>query len=124
MNLAELKARFPHATESFLRHNADDHPERVSAADAKPHEGNALEQPASGEEARWHGTANRFEITYTIYSVRPADFDNYSCKYVQDFLVKAGILPNDGWRCLSGRVISRKAKTQAEERTEIEIRVI
>lgn len=66
----------------------------------------------------------RFEISFTVYAVRPNDYDNLRCKELQDCLVKAGLIPDDNWRVLQGRIISKKASSQAEERTEILIEQI
>lgn len=118
----ELRRRFPNASPDFIRDNADDHYVRLSALNAKPDERLPLDDPAEREEAGWHDAAGRFEITFTVYSVYPCDWDGYDVKALQDFLVTAGILPDDGWRTLSGRVVSRKAATKDEEKTVVEIR--
>jgi hypothetical protein len=76
------------------------------------------------EETDWHDAARRFEIQFIVYSVRPADYDGYDIKALQDFLVTAGIIPADKWNTLSGGCVSRKAATQEQERTEIEIKAI
>jgi len=81
----------------------------------------ALVSQSSGEDSRWYGTARRFEVTYTIFSQHPCDYDGYDIKSLQDFLVKSEVIPDDKWDLLSGRVISCKAHTEEEERTEIEI---
>lgn len=73
------------------------------------------------EDPRWYGAAKRFEITFRIYAVRPCDYDGYDIKPIQDMLVRAEIIPDDRWDMLAGRVVSCKARTQDEERTEIEI---
>jgi hypothetical protein len=62
-----------------------------------------------------------FKIVFRVYAVRPKDYDNIYTKPLQDLLVHAGCLPGDDWKTLSGEVISAKAKSEAEERTEIEI---
>jgi Holliday junction resolvase RusA-like endonuclease len=80
-----------------------------------------LDSPPPREETRWHDAACRFEVVFTVFSVRPCDWDGYDIKALQDFLITAGIIPDDGWKTLSGRVVSRKAATKDEERTEIEI---
>jgi Holliday junction resolvase RusA-like endonuclease len=53
--------------------------------------------------------------------VRPLDWDNYRLKDLQDCLVHAGLLAGDEWNILEGSVVSCKAHTKAEEKTEIEI---
>ncbi len=63
----------------------------------------------------------RFEIVFTIYAVRPCDWDGHHIKPIQDLLTVVGLLPGDAWHQLEGRVISRKVQTQEQEKTEIEI---
>lgn len=65
-----------------------------------------------------------FEIVFTVYAVRPCDYDGYHVKPLQDFIVHAGILPGDSWHQLEGRVYSRKVHTEEEEKTTVEIRRI
>lgn len=89
----------------------------VPAANAECDPRQALERPV----ARKAADGKRFEILFTVYAVRPCDYDNYHCKVLQDCLVRAGFIPNDDWRTLQGRVISHKANNRQEERTEIVI---
>lgn len=70
------------------------------------------------------GPPRRFAITFICFSLRPLDYDNWSVKELQDCIVEVGILDDDNWRALEGRVVSRKAKTKAEERTEVHIQEI
>lgn len=63
----------------------------------------------------------RRSITFRVYAVRPADWDGYSIKELQDCLRHAGVLDDDAWDRLYGTVISEKVCTKDEERTEIEI---
>lgn len=84
----------------------------------------ALVIPEEGADTRWYGTAKRFEITFIIYAQRPADFDGWTIKHCIDMCVAAGIIPEDDWRTLEGRIISRKANGKDEEKTVIEIRTL
>ena len=120
----ELKRRFPFASPAFLKANIDADSGRVCAVQSKSVERLPLEPDSQGEETCWYGAAERFEIVFTVYAVRPCDWDGYDIKSLQDFLVTAGMLPGDGWKTLSGRVITCKAATKAEEKTVIEIRGI
>ncbi len=88
---------------------------------AKPNQRLPLDDGGGTEEADWHNAAERFEITFTVYSMRPADYDGYDIKALQDFLVKAGVITDDRWNILAGRVVSRKAATKEEEKTVINI---
>ena len=62
-----------------------------------------------------------FKICFTVYAVRPADWDGWHIKELQDLLVKSGVIPGDDWATLGGEVLSRKVKTKEEEKTVIEI---
>lgn len=127
MNAAELKAKFPNASASFIQVNADG----VCAADAESVERQPLERPASRKETGGTSTDGstdaggnppiRARITFRIFAVRPADWDGYHVKELQDLLCHACALVGDAWDQLEGRVISEKVHTKAEERTEIEI---
>jgi hypothetical protein len=90
----------------------------VPAANPERPARKALERPARREAE----DGPCFEIVFTIYSRRPCDYDNYHCKILQDLLVRSGLLPDDDWRTLQGRCISKKANNWEEERTEVEIR--
>jgi hypothetical protein len=121
MTYDELLKRFPYASSSFLQRNADDLRPRLRTIQSKPDERLPLDNLAAPEEAGWYDAPCRFEIVFTVYSRNPCDWDGYDIKALQDFLITAGIIPGDGWKQLSGRVLSRKAATEAEERTEIQI---
>lgn len=63
----------------------------------------------------------RVKIRFTVYAVRPLDWDNYRLKDLQDCLVRAGLLDGDEWDVLEGSVVSKKAHSAAEEKTVVEI---
>ncbi len=119
MNADELRKRFPWASDSFIKANADSagvcsqEPERLARV--------SLERTAPREEAGGDRPETRYRITFRCFARRPCDYDNYRVKECQDMVVKAGLIPDDNWRVLEGCVVSRKAKTKAEERTIIEI---
>lgn len=96
-------------------------PQRPRAAEPQCGEGLPLVEAASREASGGNGIAGRFGIRFTIYSTRPCDWDNYFVKYLQDCCIEAGIIPGDDWRTLEGQVITRKCRTEIEERTVIEI---
>lgn len=105
-----------------LKHdNLENNSRGLRSTAAKPVRRMPLDDESESEKANWYFPAARFEITFTVYSVRPADYDGLDIKFLQDFCVKAGIIPDDKWSVLSGRVVSRKAATEGEEKTEITI---
>ncbi len=63
----------------------------------------------------------RFAITFTVFAVRPCDWDGWHIKPLLDMVVNAGIIPGDTWYQLEGSVRSFKVYSEEEERTEIEI---
>lgn len=117
----QILKRYPNANERFIQRVIDADSSGVRPAAPKPVGRVSLDAESGAKEAHWHNAAKRFEVTYTIYSLRPADYDGYDIKALQDFLVKAGIITDDRWDVLAGRVVSRKAATEGEQRTEIEI---
>jgi hypothetical protein len=122
MTRNELKRRFPNATEAFIA--ANETPVDASGsrpANPEPAKGRALDYPQESPKPRRVCDPRCARITFQIYSTHPADWDNYRIKELQDCLVHAGILDGDEWNILTGQVIPRKAKTKADERTEIEI---
>lgn len=121
MNEADLKRLFPNASASTLKRNLQSGVARLHPDNAQPDKLLSLERAAEREETGWHGPARRFEITFTVFALRPCDWDGWDCKRLQDWLVEAGIIPSDKWDTLSGRVLSKKVSKAIEERTEIEI---
>lgn len=116
-SIRRLRAMFPNASRAFIKANLGSlHPNHK-----KPSQRGALVGEREGEVESWHGAAKRFEITFRIYSTTPCDYDGYDIKPIQDMLVRAQIIPDDKWNLLSGRVVSCKARTKSEEKTEIEI---
>lgn len=122
MTADELRARFPNASEAFITANADkNYAGRLPPAKPQRPEGQPLERPAPGEASGRSVTSPRHRIRFTIYSVHPCDWDGYHIKELQDMLVRAAILPDDNWGFLQGEIVSEKAHTKADERTEITI---
>lgn len=92
--------------------------------DSKPTQGDTLVSAAprkgKGRKGAVLGVARR-RIVFRVFSQRPADWDGYSIKEIQDCLRHAGLLDDDSWHLLSGEVISEKAHSKEEEMTAIEI---
>ena len=125
MTRAELLARYPNASEAFLRRNLDHSAESgdkgLCAAQPKRIEGSPLVSPAPRKAKGGRRTPQRYQVTFRVFAVRPADWDNYSIKGLQDLLVTAGLLPGDAWDQLYGTVIPEKVHSKDEEKTVVEI---
>jgi hypothetical protein len=126
MTRDELLKRFPNASPAFLRSNSNDAITRLSARQiAKPQPRPALVASPQGEGAgkRSVEPGAHYRVRFTVFAVRPRDWDNLaaSCKQLQDAIVEAGWLPDDDWKTLEGTVVSAKAATENEERTEVTI---
>ena len=102
------------ARRSRIRATEPECPERRSLV-------RAAQGEAQGGSGAQEGISGRMRVIFRVYAQRPLDWDNYRLKDVQDCLVEAGLLVGDDWRVLEGRVISCKAHSKEEERTEIEI---
>ncbi len=113
----ELARLFPGASKACVAANLGG----IRADHPQPAKGNSLVSSAPRKDKSGDGPVERFKIIFRVYSVRPADYDAYSCKELQDMLVHATILPDDNWRILQGETISCKAYSKEEERTEVEI---
>jgi len=92
-------------------------PEPLRPGEPEPVKRRALVSRVPREEK----SGPRFEVCFTVFSVRPCDWDGYHIKPLLDMVVHAGILPGDAWHQLDGRVRSRKVSTAEEEKTLIEI---
>jgi Holliday junction resolvase RusA-like endonuclease len=96
-------------------------PAGVRATDAKPAKRHTLVSPLPGEVEGGVRPLRRAKVLFRVFSTRPADWDNYHVKELQDLLIKVGVLDGDEWDFLQGEIISEKVYTEAEERTEITI---
>ena len=127
MTREALKLAYPNCSAAFLARNAsqdgqaspDDHRPRLHAVQPQSNERVPLDARPEGEETRWYASARRFEILFTVHSQRPCDWDGWDIKALQDFLVRAGIIPDDGWKTLSGRVVSEKVATGSRRRKTV-----
>lgn len=126
MTRDEILKRFPNASQSTIRANLSDN-SGLRPVEPKHAQRKTLVDPSPGEKTGGAGVgerspvANRFRVTYRVFSTRPCDFDNYHIKELQDLLVRAGMLPGDDWRTLQGEIVSYKAESKKHERTEITI---
>lgn len=115
----ELRKLFPNAGQSFLTRNSV--VKGTSAANAQPIERSTLVRASPRDGAGCGCDLKRLKIVFTIRSRRPADWDGYHIKELQDVLVHAGILADDSWDLLQGEVISEKVHKVEEEGTLITI---
>src|SRR5689334_10569885 len=95
--------------ETFRAYEAKLNPKRLPTGSEKSNQGGALVGPSQGEDSCWYGPSKRFEVIFWVYSRRPADYDGYDIKWIQDALVRAKIIPDDKWNVLLGRTIPIKA---------------
>lgn len=127
-NLIRERLKQGNVSESTKRRNPDLFgAPKLCPAEPKSDHGNALDdvkpRKVQGIRTPARNVANRgrARISFRVWSMRPADWDNQCLKYLQDGLVKAGLIPGDDWHQLEGSVVSEKAATEEEERTEITI---
>ena len=92
---------------------------RLRAPQPEPAKGKTLVDPIPREAEGGSGTQGRYRISFRIFARRPLDWDNAFVKPLQDLVVQAGLLPGDDWKTLEGSVSCYKARSKAEERTEV-----
>jgi hypothetical protein len=119
MTADELRKRFPNASESFVKANAGT--KELCPDKPECNQGVPLVCSSPREKASSNRVETRYRITFTVFSIKPCDYDNLRCKEIQDLLVTIGCLPADNWCVLEGCVVSKKAKTKEDECTIIEI---
>lgn len=121
MNSTELKKRFPNASQSFLKENADDHRVDGSLPDAKPKRPTKepLGKAATGEAPIMGSIA----LGITGYRCRPLDPDGHAggCKYIIDGLRAAGLLFDDNPWAIRLQTEQVKVRSRKEEKTVIRI---
>jgi hypothetical protein len=111
----------PNFSKLVLNENPENNNGRICAPATQPTKRMSLDAVGETKEANWHDADSCFEIKFVVYSLRPADWDGYDFKALQDFFVTAGIIPDDRWDIIFGGAMSRKAATKDAEKTEIEI---
>lgn len=127
MTREEILKACPHASEATIRKTLAYHSQPTDGAQAHPERirPQQPERPAivplDSSPLRKEASTGRAQIIFTVYAVRPLDWDNYFIKPLQDWLAVAGLICGDKWNQLEGRVRSEKVSTTEEERTEIEI---
>lgn len=122
MTYDELKAKFPHASEQFLRANAGDSAHRGKAPSAEL-ERCLTDEPLAADalKARHSG---KFFVRVVSFRRRLLDEDNLCEKFHVDCVRYAAIIPSDApGRC---RIVTtqEKVRSKEEERTEILIEQI
>src|SRR5882762_5541226 len=89
---------------------ADNRARGIRASEPQHTQREPLVGALSGEEASRVEPLARFKIVFTVYAVRPCDYDGLHIKELQDMLIEAGLLHGDAWDILDGEVRSRKAE--------------
>lgn len=122
MTANELLRRYPNASESFIKRNAEDCPAALPSGDPQPAQGGPLPRLPKRKKARSHGPVQRIGLAFHVYAVRPADADGWAFKEIIDALAGAKVLDGDRWdQFYIAGVYSEKVYSKAEERTEITI---
>lgn len=116
MNEKQFKDMLNNGSKTFREKNSPE-ASRIHSSISQCDKRQALVIPTQGKGK----SEERFEIVFEIYSTRPCDWDNYSTKELQDCIVEEGILPDDNWKILQGRVIPKKALTKKDEATIVYI---
>lgn len=120
MTRRELQARYPNASESFLRANAD--PETVGVV---PHTvaKSAVRKSAQieNESKERSPVGPRLRVTITSYRCRLLDPDNLCPKFLIDALRYKQLIPDDSPGHIILEVRQEKVASQDREGTLIEI---
>lgn len=122
MTREQLTARFPNASEDFLRRNASDGGARsipnrytgpAAVVERNPRDG------ALGALPVQKATGGLFLVRVTAFRCRLLDEDNLAEKYHVDLCRYAGVLPSDAAGKAKITTSQEKVRTEAEERVEI-----
>lgn len=116
MNHAELKRKFPNASEDFLRANVATGGAGQDSVMERPARHDALEKNQDQTPA-----ANRLHIVFVSFRQRLCDPDNLSVKWLLDCLRYCGAIAGDEPEKITLEVRQEKVKLLSDERTEIEI---
>ena len=123
MTYDELAAKFPNASESFLRANSsaavDPHCDTDSGQAAKP-KCNVRNAPPSKAQVQKAATA-RFLISYVNARQRLLDADNLMSKYHTDMLRYVGIIEDDNAEQV--KIVTSQRKVEKDEEEWIEITI-
>lgn len=116
----EILRRFPHATNSFIKANAEDCPDSPSPS---PKPERPLRDDPVGETPREESDTTRTLVRITSFRRRLLDPDNLmgGSKYFTDGLRYAGLISGDAEAQIRLEVSQQKVKSKADECTRIEI---
>ena len=123
----ELRKHFPGASDSTLRRNQADHPQKGS--ELEHHSENESVGAILREEGFTDGPAGCDKksdrpgiiLTYTLYLTRPLDPENCATKFFTDGLRYASALRDDRPQDIDLRIRQVQVATRSEEKTEITI---
>jgi hypothetical protein len=113
----QLKAKYPNASESFLKANCD----LVGSASPRPKPEPPVRHEPVAEKAREAGDTSRFHVRVVSFRRKLCDPDNLCPKYFIDCLRYAEIIPDDRPQDITLEVRQEKVKRKEDERTDIEI---
>ena len=114
MNETELRAKFPHASDSFIKANAVH-----SVAGEKP-ESNFGDELLATDAVQSDGQMRRL-VRFTLFRCRLLDEDNPYLKPFVDALKEAGILVDDSPAWCRIECVQKIVDFQCQEGTLIEI---
>lgn len=120
MTRSEILARYPNASEDFIRRNAD--PETVGSL-PNPVTQSVVRKPAALKNAGQERSPGRprLRVTITSYRCRLLDADNLCPKFLIDALRYKGKIPDDSPDHIILELRQEKIATKTQEGTLVEI---
>lgn len=116
MTRDEIKTRFPHASEAFIRANSNlDHPRPFAVMERV-----ARHEPLEKDQGQ-EATTGRLHIRFVSVRKRLCDPDNLSPKWLLDCLRFSKIIPGDEPEKITLEVTQRKTRKGEQEHTIITI---
>lgn len=116
MNEQELRKKFPFASDSFIKANADAGGAGPDTLMERPFKDDAL-----GTHPRQERAARKLHIRFVSWRQRLCDPDNLSVKWLLDCLRFSGAIEGDEPDKITLEVRQEKVKLKSDERTEITI---
>ena len=121
MTAHEIRRRMPHASEAFIKRNAED---CADSPPPSPEPQRAVRDEPLGKSEGEEKSPDRVRIRVISFRRRLIDPDNLCPKYHVDCLRYCGFIRNDTAQDIILEVSQRKVQSKAEECTRIEIQPI